>query len=235
MAANLRWVDGITAAEGADSHPTGGPGSYRFEPALHGVMCGASDAKTVGRRLNGHQGLRPRRETGIAVTIVRCGGCGLIYSNPRPVPEELGQHYDRPPEDYWDPGYFADDPGQFQYCMDTFRNLWRGRQTPRALDAGAGVGQTMAALQANHFETFGLEPSSEFRARAISNGIDGDRLTLSSVEEARYEMDSFDLISFSAVLEHLHDPAKTIERALEWLAPEGLIYVEVPSARWLIA
>ena len=36
------------------------------------------------------------------------------------------------------------------------------------------------------------------------------------------------------MLEHLQDPAAALTRALGWLAPSGLIHVEVPSAKWLL-
>ena len=47
-------------------------------------------------------------------------------------------------------------------------------------------------------------------------------------------LESFDFISFGAVLEHLYDPDFAISRALQWLKPDGLIHLEVPSANWLV-
>ena len=47
--------------------------------------------------------------------------------------------------------------------------------------------------------------------------------------------DFFDFITFGAVLEHLYHPAKSIERALYWLKPGGVIHLEVPSASYLMA
>jgi hypothetical protein len=37
------------------------------------------------------------------------------------------------------------------------------------------------------------------------------------------------------VLEHLYHPAAAIERALSWLAPGGLIHIDVPSSSHLLA
>ncbi len=209
--------------------------TYRFEPVVACVMCGSTGAKTLGRRLNGHQGLRPRRAVGVATTVVQCRACGLIYANPRPVPETLAQHYDRPPEEYWQARYFEQEVDYFGYYADRFRRLWSGTGVPRALDVGAGLGKAMAALERRGFETFGIEPSAAFHSRATANGIDPDRLQLAEVEDAEYEPGSFDFVSFASVLEHLHDPAAALTRVLEWLAPNGLIFVEVPSARWLLA
>ena len=209
--------------------------TYRFEPVAACVMCGSADARTLGRRLNRHQGLRPRGVVGIAATVVQCRACGLIYANPRPVPEALAQHYDRPPEEYWRAVYFEDQADYFGFQARRFRQLWDGNVVPRALDIGAGLGKQMAALERHGFDTFGIEPSAEFHNRAITNGIDSDRLQLAAVEDAQYEPGSFDFVSFAAVLEHVHDPAAALRRALGWLAPGGLIHVEVPSAKWLLA
>ena len=35
------------------------------------------------------------------------------------------------------------------------------------------------------------------------------------------------------MLEHLPDPAGQIERVMTWLAPGGLLHLEVPSSDWL--
>jgi SAM-dependent methyltransferase len=215
---------------------TGGGYTYRFEPVASCLMCGAQEAKTLGRRLNAHQGLRPRRAVGIATTVVRCRRCGLIYANPRPVPASLAQHYERPPEEYWQPQRIrSDSPDYFRFQADRFLELWSGTGHPRVLDVGAGVGNAMSALQRRGFDAFGLEPSAAFRERAIANGIDPNRLQLASVEASEYESGSFDFVTFSAVLEHLQDPADALAKAIRWLAPGGLIHVEVPSANWLLA
>ncbi len=209
--------------------------TYRFEPVNSCVMCGSSGARVLGRRLNAHQGLRPRHRRAIATTVMQCRQCQLIYCDPRPVPESVAQHYDRPPETYWHADYFGEDSEYFKPVVTSFRRLWIGDGTPRALDVGAGIGRAMSALERHGFDTYGLEPSRSFHQRALSRGIHTDRLQLAAIEEADYEQDMFDLVSFGAVLEHLRDPAVALGRALGWLAPGGLIQAEVPSARWLLA
>lgn len=209
--------------------------TYTYTTLTACPMCLHPEQRVLGRRLNGHQGLRPRKVLGIATTVVRCTGCGLIFANPRPAPESISDHYEKAPEEYWRPHQLeGDDPGGIP--LDNF-----GRLHPadggarRALDVGAGLGQDMAQLNRAGFDTWGLEPSAAFRERAIDQGARPDRLQLATVESAEYEPQQFDLVSFGAVLEHLADPAFAIERALQWLAPGGLMFAEVPSARWLMA
>jgi SAM-dependent methyltransferase len=192
-------------------------------------MCGSSDAKVLGRRLSTSQGARPTKRVGVATTVMRCRSCGLVFSNPLPIPNDLGDHYDIDPGDYWRPGYF--DETDLGPLAATFHSLWGGDRTPVALDVGAGIGKGMLELQSHGFDTYGLEPSPAFHRAAVER-IDPERLSLASVEEADYPA-MFDLVTFGAVLEHLPDPAGAIERALPWLAPGGLVQAEVPSSDWL--
>ena len=105
----------------------------------------------------------------------------------------------------------------------------------KALDIGAGLGKCMIALERAEFDSYGLEPSPEFRNRAISKmGIDSERLKLGMLEEIEYPENFFDFITFGAVLEHLYDPSKSIAKAIKWLKPNGIIHIEVPSSDYLV-
>lgn len=210
--------------------------TYRFHPVESCNMCGAParDAAIIGRRLNSPQGMRPVRKAGITTTVARCGRCGLVFCNPIPIPLDVSQHYGTPPEDYWRAEYFDPSAAYFDEQIDRFFRLWQGDRKPKALDIGAGVGKAMASLSRRGFEVSGLEPSEPFYSRAIGQtGIDPELLQLTSIEDAQMPGERFDFLTFGAVLEHLYDPAAAIERALDWAAPNGLIHVEVPSARWL--
>jgi SAM-dependent methyltransferase len=202
-------------------------------------MCGrdVSDARVLGRRLSTRQGLLPRKAVGLATTIQRCRGCGLIFSNPMPLPADLGDHYDVQPSEYWADAIATREEGYFAEQITCFRRLWSGgRATPSALDIGAGLGKAMSQLASAGFETFGIEPSAPFREAAIEhNGIDPDVLLLGGIEHVDFAEQSFDFVTFGAVLEHLPAPSSAIQRALAWLRPGGLIHIEVPSADWLMA
>lgn len=214
--------------------------TYTFRPQMRCNMCMASvadAAETLGKRLGRRQGIRPRNRVGVTTTIQRCKGCGLIFSNPTPIPRDIGQHYDMPVESYWTRDLTVTD-AYFTRQIETFNELRTqdGSRAAVALDIGAGVGRAMASLEKAGFDVFGLEPSAPFREVAVSrNGISPDRLSLASLEEAEYADEAFDFITFGAVLEHLLDPAACLERALSWTQPGGLIHVEVPSSDWLMA
>jgi ubiquinone/menaquinone biosynthesis C-methylase UbiE len=50
-----------------------------------------------------------------------------------------------------------------------------------------------------------------------------------------YPENEFDFMTFGAVFEHLYHPAASLEKALKWLKPGGIIQIEVPSSKHFIA
>lgn len=210
---------------------------YIFRHIANCNMCGssASDHKILGRRLNKSQGKTPGRKTGLTTTICKCNSCQLIYSNPLPIPIDIQDHYGVSPEDYWTEDYFTYNINYFRGEIETLSNLIQFNSKMKSLDIGAGLGKQMVALSAAGFDSYGLEPSKAFYERAISKmNIDREKLRLGMVEDVDYPENHFNFISFGAVLEHLYNPAKAIEKAMKWLKPNGIIHIEVPSSNWLI-
>ncbi len=199
-------------------------------------LAPAAEARVLGRRLNTRQGLRPRRRIGVATTVQRCRSCGLVFTNPQPVPQSIGQHYDLEPEDYWDADYLDHADAPPDAYIDAFLARWEGGRTPVALDVGAGVGHTMLALQRAGMDAWGIEPGAAFRRRALQRPeLSPQRLLQATVETADLPAGHFDFINLGAVVEHLTDPAAALERATGWLAAGGLMMVAVPSADWLVS
>jgi 2-polyprenyl-3-methyl-5-hydroxy-6-metoxy-1,4-benzoquinol methylase len=200
-------------------------------------MCGSKTDKhkILGKRLNASQGKNPKNKIGITTTIVKCTNCGLIYSNPQPVPFDIQDHYGVPPENYWKENYFNVSDNYFQGEIERLKKLIDFKDGIKSLDIGAGLGKQMIALSKAGFSTYGFEPSKQFHERAISKmGINPDKLKLGMIEEVEYPENYFDFISFGAVLEHLYDPSDSILKAMKWLKPNGIIHIEVPSSDWLI-
>ncbi len=200
-------------------------------------MCGSgiSYHRLLGKRLDQPQGKRPRNKKGTTTKIFRCMNCGLIFSNPMPVPVDLAALYDVPPETYWKEEYFRFDPNYFSLETRRLRTLIPSFTGKKALDIGAGIGKCMIVLEKEGFEAHGIEPSRSFYDKAISAmGIPAKRLRNENLETVEYEEKFFDFITFGAVLEHLQDPSASILRAMKWLKPGGIIHIEVPSSRWFV-
>lgn len=212
--------------------------TYHFKEIKKCNFCGNKTSlnKILGQRLNKSQGKNPKSKMGISVSIIKCNSCDLIYSNPQPIPKDIQSHYGIPPESYWKKEYFTINPNYFNYEIIKAKNLISFKKGMKSLDIGAGLGKSMIAMEKAGFDTHGIEPSITFRDKAISQmKISPNKLKLGMIEKVTYENDYFDFITFGAVLEHLYSPSEALEKALKWLKPNGIIHIEVPSSKWLIA
>ncbi len=210
---------------------------YIFKEIRYCEMCNdiTQTHKILGQRLNKSQGFNPKNKRGISVSIIKCNNCGLIYSNPQPIPFDLQDHYGTPPEEYWKEEYFTWSPKYFKPQIEKAITHIGAQKEMKALDIGAGIGKAMLSMVSLGFDAYGLEPSIPFYERAISKmGIKADKLKLGSIEELEYDKETFDFITFGAVFEHLYEPSKCLEKALTWLKPNGVLHIEVPSADWLM-
>lgn len=211
---------------------------YSFIPVTQCNMCQTdiAKAKKLGFRLNKSQGYNPNKLSGVAVSVMQCTSCKLIYNNPQPIPDSVEKQYDVDPNEYWNeeelPGW---DESYMEQEIKILKSLQKPKPGLKALDVGAGYGRCMLSLKEAGYDTYGFEPSKNFYNLAINKfGIPKDRIQLSTMEDIDFPNESFDFISFGAVLEHLHDPDECLKRALTWLKPNGIIHIEVPSSKWLI-
>jgi 2-polyprenyl-3-methyl-5-hydroxy-6-metoxy-1,4-benzoquinol methylase len=190
----------------------------------------------MGLRLDKSTGMWPRGRRGVAVSVCRCKNCGLVFSDPLPVPRSIADHYGIPPESYWrnvrlepDPGYFADEIAAAKRLLDFTPGM-------KAIDIGVGLGKAVLAMRDAGFDVCGIEPSAPFHSKALELlGMDAERIKLGSVEDADFEEGAFDFVTFGAVLEHLYDPAATLAKAAAWLKPGGVLHAEVPNSNHLIS
>jgi SAM-dependent methyltransferase len=210
---------------------------YTFKKITHCNMCESQNDnhKILGKRLNKSQGKNPRNKTGITTTIQKCSNCGLIYSNPQPIPFDIQDHYGVPPESYWKDDYFIINENAFDHDFKRIQSLIDFKKNLKFLDVGAGLGHQMLYYYNKDFDVYGFEPSIPFYERAVNKmNIAKERLKNETIEETNYEPDQFDFISFGVVLEHIYDPSLALKKALSWLRPGGIIHIEVPSSEWLI-
>jgi len=102
----------------------------------------------------------------------------------------------------------------------------------RVLDVGCGSGNFLRCIKEAGFSALGIEPSnsgSEYGREAhgvdIYHGMIEDYLALHGGR-------SFDVVTLLNVLEHLTDPAGTLSQLWKVLAPDGLLVIVVPDARF---
>ena len=156
---------------------------------------------------------------------------GLVRNDPIPADEELARFY---AEDYRTSYKGAEKPRKRQ-ILRNFRRVadhlraFRDVLQPAApvLDVGAGSGEFGFLMREMGKEVTGIEPNAGYAAYCRDElGLD---VRTAHLAADLFEAGAFGLIRLNHVLEHLNDPVHYLAMIAEWLAPEGLLYVEVPN------
>ncbi|QWD32226.1 class I SAM-dependent methyltransferase [Polynucleobacter paneuropaeus] len=90
------------------------------------------------------------------------------------------------------------------------------------LDFGSGGGFLLSAAKANGYIGEGVEANQILVKRCWALGLD---VTQKSIDDLIAENKKFDLIIFSAVLEHLEDPVSMLQKSTQLLSSVGMIAV----------
>ena len=172
-----------------------------------------------------------RDRHGNPLRTVLCTETGLVRNDPVPGDEELAKFYS---EEYRTAYKAAERPRRRQ-ILRNFRRVadhvrrFRDVLEPagRVLDVGAGSGEFVFLMRALGKGAVGVEPNRSYSAWCREElGLD---VRTAHLEPGLFEAGSFDLIRLNHVLEHLNDPVKYLAMVRAWLAPGGVIHVEVPN------
>jgi len=189
-------------------------------------ICNAAPTKFLGSR----GGASHREALGVEADIWECGGCGLIFPNPMPIPARgLGQHYGMEADDYF-AHHDVDNRLDGANAMLATAEKLLGRKG-RLLDVGVGRGENLTAAIAAGWECEGVEPSDTFADHA--ERVSRTKIWRSAIEDCDIEPETFDIVILSAVLEHLYDPDLVIKKIAEVLRPGGFVMLDVPNEKGL--
>ncbi len=103
----------------------------------------------------------------------------------------------------------------------------------RCLEVGPGQGVDLLCLRLLGWDAHGLEvnPVAAERARKTS----GSEVRVGTLASSDYPAEHFDLVYMRHVFEHLPDPAGSLRRCQELLAPGGRLVLLYPNPRALTA
>ncbi|MBN1436786.1 MAG: class I SAM-dependent methyltransferase [Sedimentisphaerales bacterium] len=190
-------------------------------------LCGGDDTDTIHRERLAYFG-KP-----LDFTIVRCKGCGLVYTNPRLA--DVNEAYledSTASEEQWRRHDQAKSV-VFRRALDELTRLSdaNGENGSRGqlLDVGCGSGHFLQEAQARGFEVMGIEPARAATQYARSKGLHVEQGDLYAVQMGERK---FDVITAWDVIEHVPDPMGMLQRCADWLKQDGIMGLRFPSAIW---
>ena len=165
----------------------------------------------------------------------RCLSCGHLYQNPMPHPQDLIDRYDEEYKEYEVENsenfftlmrYGLRDAGFF-----SFEQSFSGKK--RSLDLGCATGVLVKYLQDRGWDSEGLEvcrPAAEYgmKKRRV-------KIHIASLEEANLPSETYDLIHFSHVIEHLPDINSFLAEVARIARKGGQVVITTPNRRSLQA
>ena len=168
--------------------------------------------------------------------LVRCRGCGLLYLNPQPGPEELAGYY---PQEYLP--YAQEEAGSpLERWLRSYglakrcRLVARWKEGGRLLDIGCATGLFLAQMRmSGNWGIQGVE-ISEFAARYAREHL-GLEVFQGELEEAEFADACFDVVTMWDVLEHLLHPLAALREVYRILKPDGLLVLRLPNVESLDA
>ena len=169
--------------------------------------------------------------------VVKCRNCGLVYPDFRDSEEIKAQ------AQKWEDLYSRLGMNRFdgyasrKILYKKFLKSKKGRRLlngkKRVLDIGCGEGFFLSLLsRVGMKEIYGVDKSENaiqfLRRRYGFNAFAGE------LHDANYQDDFFDLITLWDVLEHIPNPRFTLAEIRRILKKEGVLFIRVPNARYLL-
>jgi 2-polyprenyl-3-methyl-5-hydroxy-6-metoxy-1,4-benzoquinol methylase len=164
--------------------------------------------------------------------IVKCGGCGFLFTNPRPKQDEIGKYYQS--EDYI--SHSGTKKGLINSIYHRVRNYTIKNKFKiiqqyvskdvSLLDIGCGTGEFLNYCNLQGWKTVGIEPSDTGRAAGIRNY--GLSIFLEQHLQV-FQPNSVDVITMWHVLEHVHELKSRIQQIKSLLKPGGYAFIAVPN------
>ena len=96
------------------------------------------------------------------------------------------------------------------------------------LDIGCGNGQKLEMMQQLGWQTEGLDIDPIAIKKAKKKGM---KVYLGTLKSQKYPNDYFDAITMSHIIEHVHDPLKTLQECKRILKPGKLLIVVTPNSK----
>lgn len=159
--------------------------------------------------------------------LYKCLSCSFVAQYPGPGNFTIVTNYEN--EYSLD---FLENGGEFMYpqrrrvLQNILDHIVAQKVSGKILDVGCGDGHLLY-LCANTYSCYGVEDSKSLSSYASQKT--GADITQGLYQKNMFQENSFDIITFIQVLEHIPNPVDALETAMYHLRPGGILVIEVPS------
>lgn len=158
---------------------------------------------------------------GTVFDLAECQGCGLIYVDPMPTPEQLSVFYSA---SYYDFDREREEGKGLAFA----RRLKRGKKQGRFLDVGCATGFFINGIrQSSDWEVYGTD-FGESAVRFAREQLHLD-VRYGDLANAGFPDAYFDYVHVNNVLEHVLDPVSLLRECRRVIKPDGVFFLSVPN------
>lgn len=160
--------------------------------------------------------------------VVKCCNCGLVYLNPRPTKDTIGNYY---------PKGYGTQASKLNRALWKLQYIWsrlftrdlpslNGIGKGRVLDVGCGWSMFLKVWQDEGWETYGvdIDPSIAKQARIL-----GVNIFVGELYEANFQDGYFDVVVMNHSLEHMADPLAVLMEVRRVMKADGTLIIGVPN------
>lgn len=163
--------------------------------------------------------------------IYECLHCGLLFTEPRPDKDKIGDYYKSKE-------YYSHQENKKGFIPKLYEQVKRinlkhkyqiatkGIKKGKMLDIGCGVGDSLHTAEQNGWNCMGVEPSEDAKAIARKR-IKAEIVNSEELEQLPNE--TFDVITMWHVLEHVDNLKWQIAQLQRLIKKEGRIVIAVPN------
>ena len=152
--------------------------------------------------------------------IVRCNGCGLIFSNPILELEKIEKLYKQSKMTYEEE--LEDLKETYGYYLKKFEKFFPS--TENLLEIGCGNGFFLErALKLGFKNVYGVEPSKDAVNRAAVPAIK-DKIVVDILKNGLFKHEFFDVICAFQVFDHISNPNEFLKICFNYLKKDGILF-----------
>lgn len=186
-------------------------------------ICNSEDFRVIATEIREGPGI-----------ISQCNSCGLIIQNTVQTSEEIEEYYNR---EYQQTNslQFGKEQTPREHFDDRIKTLGKllEKITPflkpdmRVLEIGCGTGELLYSIRPHVKEVVGIEIHKGY-VDFINNEL-GIEAHSEDINRMDFTDRTFDIVLSIMTLDHLPNPAETLQTIKSLLVKDGIIYIEVPN------